>query len=139
MLKFYLLIINLSLISVHGQHVDQQFCDEKISIDLLLIKLIQFLNLKKIKWQKVPDATENLPFPTQDSDLKYSVEIEKNNANEKYTEEIREYYDGRLNYGVSHNTFDGFTVKTYSDFSTDELLLIKGNADKISLFIRCMI
>jgi hypothetical protein len=68
-----------------------------------------------------------LPFPVQDSNLQYSVEIEKNKADEKYTEEIREYYDGKNNIGVSYNTFNGQTVKTYSYFYSDELLLIDGN------------
>ena len=69
----------------------------------------------------------NPPSPPKLADkTRYSVEIERNAAYEKFTEEIREYYDSNNDVGISINRFAGQTVKTISYYKTDELLIIKG-------------
>ena len=57
---------------------------------------------------------------------RYSVQIEKNRADKKFTEEITMYYDGLNNIGVSHHTYDGQSLKTFSYFNDDQLLITKG-------------
>lgn len=78
-----------------------------------------------IEFYLVP-VTPTIDIPKIADTDKYSVEIERNSALKKYTEEIREYYDGSADVGVSISTFTGQTVKTISNYKADLLILIDG-------------
>jgi len=77
-----------------------------------------------------------LPFPVQDSNLQYSVEIEKNKADEKYTEEIREYYDGK---NISENlgtTPFFFSKMANGSLHIESLLTIIGKTSSTQVIIK---
>jgi hypothetical protein len=52
--------------------------------------------------------------------------VEKNSFDQKLSEEIREYYDGKNQVGIAVNTLAGLRTRTLSYYTTNELLLIEG-------------
>ena len=56
----------------------------------------------------------------------YQVSIEKNKKNRGQTEEIKEYFDGKKNIGISTTLFGFIKVLSYNYYSTNELITVTG-------------
>ena len=65
-------------------------------------------------------------MPNPNSTQKYQASVEKNSANKGLTEEIREFYDGENNFGLSITVEAGLQTSVYGYYSTDELILVEG-------------
>jgi len=68
---------------------------------------------------------KNYKMPNPGLEVIYQADIEKNSAVEKSTTELREFYDGKRNIGVTQYANLGTRINILSDYNTNELILIK--------------
>lgn len=103
MLKFslYIGLIGAILVAVNGQSPDFAWCN------------ITALSNKK---PDLPDTG------------KYQALVERNDLESLETEETREYFDGIDNIGIAIQTSGSSTIKTYSYYKLNELLVVTGNS-----------
>ena len=76
-------------------------------------------------FSKVADPA-NLTLPFIKLEDQYQMVVEKNSFDQKLTEEIREYYDGKNQVGIAINTLAGLRTRTISYYPSNQLLLIEG-------------
>lgn len=96
---------SLDFASIDDQGQDYEFCDAN----------------------SIVEDPAKLSFPS--GIIQAQAVIEKN-YEKGNTEEIVEYYDQRNNIGIAIQTVDGIKAYTYSYYSTNELLLVKGKSQE---------
>ena len=96
-----------------------------VQLGLLILNIncqdTSFCDINSIR----PDPL-NLQLPALNLTSRYQLSLERNSQNLKLTEEIKEYYDGRDNIGISINIVGGIRTYAYAYTSLNELLLISG-------------
>ena len=83
----------------------------------------------------------NLPLPILNNSQKYQFSMERNSIQAKFTEEIKEFFDGANNVGVSINNLAGIETRNYAYYDTNELLLVESEfiSIKKSDLFQCLI
>lgn len=61
------------------------------------------------------------------------MSVEKNSAKLKLTSEIREFYDGENNFGLSITVEANTETYVYSYYDTNELLLVEGTNKDLNM------
>ena len=70
-----------------------------------------------------------MPFPKWPINLQYTVDLERNDETDKYTNESREYNDGLKNWGKEIQIYNGSKVTFFSDFEKTNLIYIDHKGD----------
>lgn len=111
MIKYLFVLLGISLLFVNtNAQIDTTFCNfNNIVVDGPL-----------------------LPVPQPNITSKFQSNTEKTSG--AISEEIREFYDGLNNFGLSIQTVAGNRVYSYSFYDTNELLFIEGRFHFNSLF-----
>lgn len=68
-------------------------------------------------------------MPKPNITQKYQASIEKNSAILKLTSEIREFYDGENNFGLSITVEAGLETYVYSYYNYNTLELVQGRLE----------
>ena len=103
---------------VNAQQPDTNFCAIKRKSNNLLELVLNLFD--NVSFAIAQGAREMPKIPND----RYQALIERNSLTNFATEEIREFFDPFTNVAISSTKFDGTTIKTFSYYLFNELLII---------------